>query len=53
MKPVMYGMIKAGTWAIMRYLRGLCKELFNGKLPEDMIEKYARSRTVNAPAYTR
>jgi len=53
MKLAMYVMIKAGTWAIMRYLRGLCKELFNGKLPEDIMEKYARSRSVNAPAYTR
>jgi len=53
MKLAMYAMIKAGTWAIMRYLRGLCKELFNGKLPEDIIEKYARSRSVNAPVYTR
>lgn len=53
MKPVMYGMIKAGTWAIMRYLRGLSKELFNGKLPDDIMEKYARSRSVNAPAYTK
>src|SRR5579883_3203195 len=53
MKPLMYSMIKAGTWAIMRYLRGLCKELFNGKLPEDIMEKYARSKSVSAPAYTK
>lgn len=53
MKLVMYGMIKAGTWAIMRYLRGLSKDLFNGKLPEDIMEKYTRSRSVNAPSYTR
>jgi len=53
MKLVMYGMIKAGTWAIMRYLRGLSKDLFNGKLPEDIMEKYTRSRSVNAPTYTR
>lgn len=53
MKVFMYGLIKAGTWAIMRYLRGLCKDLFNGKLPEDIVEKYARSRSVTAPAYTR
>ena len=26
MKVFMYGIIKAGTWAIMRYLRGLCKD---------------------------
>jgi len=31
MKIFMYGILKAGTWAIMRYLRGLCKDLFNGK----------------------
>lgn len=53
MKLVMYGMIKAGTWAIMRYLRGLSKDLFNGTLPEDIMEKYTRSRSVNAPSYTR
>lgn len=53
MKLVMYGMIKAGTWAIMRYLRGLCKDLFNGRLPEEIVEKYARSRSVTAPLYTK
>jgi len=37
----------------MRYLRGLCKDLFNGRLPDEIIEKYARSRSVNAPAYTK
>jgi len=31
MKVFMYGILKAGTWAIMRYLRGLCKDLFNVK----------------------
>ena len=25
MKVFMYGILKAGTWAIMRYLRGLCR----------------------------
>ena len=53
MKVFMYGIIKAGTWAIMRYLRGLCKDLFNGRLPEDIVERYARSRSVAAPAYTK
>jgi hypothetical protein len=53
MKVLMYGMIKAGTWAIMRYLRGLCKDLFNGKLPEDIVDRYSRSRSVAAPTYTR
>ncbi len=52
MKVFMYGLIRAGTWAIMRYLRGLCKDLFNGTLPEEIVEKYARSRSVTAPAYT-
>ena len=52
MKLIMYGMIKAGTWAIMRYLKGLCKELFNGKLPDEIMEQYSRSRSVTAPAYT-
>ena len=37
MKVFMYGIIKAGTWAIMRYLRGLCKDLFNGQTPEDVM----------------
>ena len=53
MKVFMYGILKAGTWAIMRYLRGLCKDLFNGRLPEDIVEKYARSRSVAAPNYTK
>ena len=53
MKVFMYGIIKVGTWAIMRYLRGLCKDLFNGRLPEEIIEKYARSRSVAAPNYTK
>ena len=53
MKIFMYGILKAGTWAIMRYLRGLCKDLFNGRLPEDIVEKYARSRSVAAPNYTK
>ena len=37
------------TWAIMRYLRGLCKDLFNGRTPDEIIDKYARSRSVSAP----
>ena len=49
MKIFMYGILKAGTWAIMRYLRGLCKDLFNGRTPEEIIEKYSRSRSVSAP----
>ncbi|MDX1533858.1 MAG: radical SAM protein, partial [Nitrosopumilaceae archaeon] len=49
MKIFMYGIIKAGTWAIMRYLRGLCKDLFNGRTPDEIIDKYARSRSVSAP----
>jgi radical SAM superfamily enzyme YgiQ (UPF0313 family) len=53
MKIFMYGILKAGTWAIMRYLRGLCKDLFNGRLPEDIVERYARSRSVAAPNYTK
>ena len=53
MKVFMYGILKAGTWAIMRYLRGLCKDLFNGRMPEDIIEKYARSRSVAAPNFTK
>ena len=53
MKIFMYGLIKAGTWAIMRYLRGLCKDLFNGRMPDEIIDKYARSRSVTAPTYTK
>ena len=53
MKLFMYGLIKVGTWAIMRYLRGLCKELFNRRTPEEIMDKYARSRSVSAPAYTK
>ncbi|WP_185736661.1 MULTISPECIES: B12-binding domain-containing radical SAM protein [unclassified Nitrosopumilus] len=49
MKVFMYGILKAGTWAIMRYLRGLCKDLFNGRTPDEIIDKYARSRSVSAP----
>ncbi len=29
------------------------EDLFNGRLPEDIVEKYARSRSVAAPAYTK
>jgi len=53
MKIFMYGLIKAGTWAIMRFLRGLSKDLFNGRMPDEIMDKYARSRSVNAPAYTK
>lgn len=49
MKLFMYGIIKAGTWAIMRYLRGLCKDLFNGRTPDEIVDKYARARSVSAP----
>ncbi len=49
MKVFMYGILKAGTWAIMRYLRGLCKDLFNGRTPDEIMDKYARSITVSAP----
>ncbi|HYY86099.1 MAG TPA: radical SAM protein [Nitrososphaeraceae archaeon] len=48
MKVFMAVLIKAGTWAIMRYLKGLSKQLFNGQVPEDIVEKYARSRSVSA-----
>ena len=48
MKIFMYGILKAGTWAIMRYLRGLCKDLFNGRTPDEIIEKYSRSRSVSS-----
>ena len=49
MKVFMYGILKAGTWAIMRYLRGLCKDLFNGRTPDEIMDKYARSLSVSAP----
>ncbi len=49
MKVFMYGILKAGTWAIMRYLRGLCKDLFNGKSPDEIMTKYAKSLSVSAP----
>jgi len=49
MKVFMYGILRAGTWAIMRYLRGLCKDLFNGRTPDQIMDKYARSRSVSAP----
>jgi len=49
MKIFMYGILKAGTWAIMRYLRGLCKDLFNGRTPDEIMDKYARSVSVTAP----
>ncbi len=47
MKVFMALLIKAGTWAIMRYLKGLSKHLFNGQIPEDIVEKYSRSRSVS------
>ena len=50
MKVFMYGIIKAGSWAIMRYLRGLCKDLFNGRMPDEIVEKYARSLSASAPS---
>jgi hypothetical protein len=46
MKVFMALLIKAGTWGIMRYLRGLSKTLFNGQTPEDIVEIYARKRSV-------
>jgi radical SAM superfamily enzyme YgiQ (UPF0313 family) len=46
MKLFMAGLIKAGTWAIMRYLRGLSKELFKGQVPEEIVERYARKKSV-------
>ena len=46
MKVFMTMLIKAGTWAIMRYLRGICKELF-GRTPDDIIEKYAKPLVVS------
>ncbi len=49
MKVFMYVILRAGTWAILRYLRGLCKDLFNGRTPEEIMDKYARSRSVTAP----
>jgi hypothetical protein len=48
MKVFMAGLIKAGTWAIMKYLRGLSKDLFDGQLPEDIVDRYARQRSVTA-----
>ncbi|MFQ5940709.1 MAG: B12-binding domain-containing radical SAM protein [Nitrososphaerales archaeon] len=41
MKVFMAMLIKAGTWAIMRYLRGICKELF-GQMPDDIVNRYTR-----------
>ncbi len=46
MKVFMAALIKAGTWAIMRYLRGLSKELFNGQVPEDIVARYSGKRSV-------
>jgi hypothetical protein len=51
MKVFMYGILKAGTWAIMRYLRGLCKDLFNGKTPDQILDKYARTKSVSEPKF--
>src|SRR5919202_443614 len=50
MKVFMAALIKAGTWAIMRYLRGLSKELFNGRIPEDIVARYSGKRSVTATA---
>jgi radical SAM superfamily enzyme YgiQ (UPF0313 family) len=50
MKVFMAALIKAGTWAIMKYLRGLSKDLFNGQLPEDIIARYSGKRSVTATA---
>jgi len=47
MKMFMTMLIKAGTWAIMRYLRGICKELFN-QVPDDIVNRYTKSITVTA-----
>jgi hypothetical protein len=41
-------LIKAGTWAIMRYLRGLSKNLFSGRPPEEIVSKYSRRKSVTA-----
>lgn len=48
MKVFMAALIKSGTWAVMRYLRGLSKELFNGQVPEDIVERYSRKQSVTA-----
>jgi hypothetical protein len=48
MKIFMAALIKAGTWAIMRYLRGLSKNLFNGQVPEDIVARYSGKRSVTA-----
>jgi hypothetical protein len=37
----------------MKYLRGLSKELFNGQIPEDIVERYSRKRSVTAAALPR
>ena len=49
MKAFMALLIKAGTWTIMRYLRGLSKDLFHGQLPDDIIARYTNKRSVTAP----
>jgi radical SAM superfamily enzyme YgiQ (UPF0313 family) len=49
MKVFMALLIKAGTWAIMKYLRGLSKGLFDGKPAEDIVAKYVKPRSVTAP----
>ena len=48
MKVFMAALIKSGTWAIMRYLRGLSKELFSGQVPEDIVERYSRRQAATA-----
>ena len=29
------------------------EDLFNGRVPDEIVDKYARSRSVTAPAYTK
>jgi hypothetical protein len=53
MKIFMALLIKAGTWGIMRYLRGLCKTLFNGQTPEDIVDRYARKKSITASPMSR
>jgi hypothetical protein len=33
----------------MRYLKGLSKNLFDGKLPEDIVDHYTQKRSVTTP----
>jgi hypothetical protein len=34
----------------MRYLRGLSKELFSGQVPEDIVNRYSKKKSVTATA---